>query len=194
MRFIAIWDYMLSMLHTLFLSMKSNVCIGKGSLIYRCTVINCKSVKKGGVYIGENCRLGCSPKEYHAGMPFFTKLLCDTKNAKIVIGNNCRINGAYIHAQDCIKIGNNCVMASGIHIIDCNGHEINSLDRTKGRDVPKEIIIGNNVWIGLNSIVLKGSIIGDNSIISAGSVVKGTVPPDVIYSTNDEITIKKIEK
>lgn len=84
-------------------------------------------------------------------------------------------------------------MASGVNIIDGNGHETNSLDRTKGRDLPKEIVIGNNVWIGLNVIVLKGSIIGDNTIIAAGSVVKGIVPANSIYSTQNNCTIKEIE-
>ena len=41
--------------------------------------------------------------------------------------------------------------------------------------MPREIIIGENVWIGLNSIILKGATIGDNSIVAAGSVVGGGI-------------------
>lgn len=125
-------------------------------------------------------------------MPFPTSLLCDGNGSKILIGDNCRLNGVYVHAQKSITIGSNCVMASGVNIIDCNGHETNSTDRTIGRDIPKEIVIGNNVWIGLNSIVLKGSVIGDNSIIAAGSVVKGNVPASSIYSTQNQVSIKEI--
>lgn len=147
----------------------------------------------GGVKIGNNCRIGTSSRNYHGGMPFPTALLCDGNGSQIIIGDNCRLNGVYIHAQKNITIGNNCVMASGVNIIDSNGHETNSLDRTKGRDLPKEIVIGNNVWIGLNVIVLKGSIIGDNTIIAAGSVVKGIVPANSIYSTQNNCTIKEIE-
>lgn len=98
----------------------------------------------------------------------------------MVIGNNCRINGAYINAKQFITIGNNCVIASGVSIMDSNGHIVNSLDRTKEHDNPKGITIGNNVWIGMNAIILKGSSIGDNSIIGAGCVVSGTVPPNSI--------------
>ena len=126
-------------------------------------------------------------------MPFPSALLCDGNGSSITIGDNCRLNGVYVHAQASITIGDNCVMASGVNIIDSNGHETKSLDRTKGRDIPKEIIIGNNVWIGLNSIVLKGSIIGDNAIIAAGSVVKGVVPANSIYSTQSNITINEID-
>ena len=126
-------------------------------------------------------------------MPFPTTLLVDGQKGEIIIGNNCRLNGVYVHAQKKIVIGDNCVMASGINIIDSNGHETSSLDRTKGRDVPKEIIIGNNVWIGMNAIILKGSVIEDNSIISAGSVVRGHVPANTIYSTHDTISTRTIE-
>lgn len=43
------------------------------------------------------------------------------------------------------------------------------------------IVIGNNVWIAANSIILRGSNIGDNAVIAAGSIVKGTVPANTLY-------------
>ena len=126
-------------------------------------------------------------------MPFPTSLLLDGKGAKISIGDNCRINGAYIHAQKSIVIGKNCVIATGVNIIDSNGHQVKSLNRTIGRDNPEDIIIGDNVWIGMNATILKGTMIGDNSIVTAGSVIKGIVPPDSIASTN-KLIIKEIKK
>ena len=113
-------------------------------------------------------------------------------NSHIVIGNNCRLNGAYIHAEKKIVIGNNCVVASGVHIIDSNGHLVYSSNRTIGRDNPEEIIIGNNVWIGINSIILKGTTIGNNCVISAGSVVKGNYPSDSIIAGNPAVVVKRI--
>lgn len=184
-----------SKVHTLLVSSKKGIQIGANSLVYYKSSICCKSSSynnSGGVIIGKNCRIGASSKNYHGGMPFPSALLSDGEGSKITIGDNCRLNGAYIHAQASITIGDNCVMASGVNIIDSNGHETNSLDRTKGRDIPKEIIIGNNVWIGLNSIILKGSTIGDNAIIAAASVVKGDVPANTIYSTQSNIAIKEI--
>jgi acetyltransferase-like isoleucine patch superfamily enzyme len=83
------------------------------------------------------------------------------------------LNGVYVHAQKAISIGNNCVIAAGVNIIDANGHQVVSSNRTVGRDDPKPIIIGNNVWIGLNAVILKGANIGNNCVISAGSVVGG---------------------
>lgn len=150
--------------------------------------------KNGGkIQVGNNCKIGTSERGYHAGMPFFTTLLVDRKDALIKIGDNCRLNGVYVHAQKFISIGNNCVMASGVNIIDSNGHETNSNNRTIGRDQPGDIIIGNNVWIGLNAIILKGTYIGDNSIIAAGSVVKGNFPQNSLITSNTKCIVKQIE-
>lgn len=167
-------------LHTFLIAKRDNVSIGRGSWVYyKCNVLNIS--KMGGVIrIGQNSLIGRSSKGYHAGMPFYTTILNDGENSSIVIGNNCRINGAYIHAQSSISIGNNCVIASGVNIIDSNGHQVKSLNRTTGRDDPMPIIIGDNVWIGINAIVLKGTELGDNCVVAAGSVVKGKYAPDSI--------------
>ena len=149
-------------------------------------------MKLGGVRIGNDCMIGRSPIGYHGSMPFPTTLLLDGDGSKIYVGDKCRINGAYIHSVKSISIGSNCVIASGVTIVDSNAHQVRSLDRTIGRDEPKEIVIGNNVWICMNSIILKGSYIGDNSIISAGSVIQGVVPPNSIASTHEKIIIKDI--
>lgn len=125
------------------------------------------------IIIGNNVYLRSNPEGYHTGMPFPTTIIADKNGAKISVGNNCRFNGVYVHAQSEIIIGDNCVIAAGVNIIDSNGHIVISSNRTIGRDDPKSIIIGNNVWLGVNTIVLKGSTIGDNSIVSAGSVVCG---------------------
>ena len=145
------------------------------------------------ITLGDNVTLRSNPLGYHCGMPFSTTLLADTDGASIRIGSNTRVNGAYIHAKLKISIGNNCVIASGVNIIDSNGHMVISLDRTKGRDIPEPIVIGNNVWIATNAIVLKGVTIGDNSIVSAGSVVcRGDYPANCILQGNPAIVVKEL--
>lgn len=174
----------LSWLYTFLISIGcQRVKIGRGSIVFfRSSIVNAS--KLGGALIGTDCRIGCPSKMYHGGLPFYTKILITGNDGFVKIGNNTRINGANIHAEKKIEIGNRCVIASGVHIMDSNGHEVSSLDRTIGRDEPKEIIIGNNVWIGVNAIILKGTVIGDNSIVSAGSVVKGEFPGNVIIEGN----------
>jgi acetyltransferase-like isoleucine patch superfamily enzyme len=126
-------------------------------------------------------------------MPFPTTLLSDGNKSMIEIGDNCRVNGAYIHAQKRIKIGKNCVIAAGVNIIDSNGHELYSHNRTNGRDTAKKIMIGENVWIGLNAIILKNTHIGDNSVIAAGSVVKGHFPANSLIQGNPAVIVKQLE-
>lgn len=175
-------NYFLSFLHTSCLKLRNDITIGSGSLVFFRTRFN--NFSGNTIQIGNNCKIGCSRHGYHAGMPFYTTLLNDGENSRIEIGDNCRLNGVYIHAQKSIKIGDNCVMASGISIIDSNGHQLNSFDRTVGRDTPKRIVIGNNVWICLNSIILKDTIIGNNCVVAAGSVVKGVFPDNSLIQGN----------
>jgi len=54
----------------------------------------------------------------------------------------------------------------------------------------KEVIIGNNVWIGNNVLILKGVSIGDNAIIAAGSVVTKNVPEGSVVAGNPAKMIK----
>ena len=168
----------------------NNLYIGKGSSIYRKSLIRIDS-SSAYIKIGEQTLIGRSKRGYHSAMPFYTTLFVDTNFAHIEIGNNCRINGAYIHSQKKIVIGNNCVIAAGVNIFDSNGHVVKSNDRTRGRDIAQELIIGNNVWIGVNAIILKGTVIGDNSVIAAGSVVKGIFPNNSIIMGNPSKLIKQ---
>lgn len=167
-----------------------SVNIGSNVIIdYKTVIID----KKNKINIGSNVYLRSVSRGYQAGMPFPTTLLTDVKNATISIGSNSRINGAYIHAQDSISLGDNCVVASGVNIIDTNGHELYSNNRTVKRDKPEKIEIGNNVWIGLNAIILKGTTIGANSVVGAGSVVKGNFPPNSLIVGNPAKGVKTLE-
>lgn len=161
--------------------------IGQNSYVYWKASID---ERKGHIKIGKNTMIGRTKIGYHASMPFYTTLFTDEKDALIEIGDNCRINGAYIHAQKRIQIGNNCVIASNVNIIDSNGHETNSDNRTKGSDQAEDIIIGNNVWVGINAVILKGTTIGNNCIVAAGSVVKGNYPDNCIIGYG----IAKVQK
>ena len=169
---------------------RSNIIYGKNVIIDLKTVI----INNGNILkLGTNVYLRSVSKGYQAGMPFPTSILLDVKGAEVKIGDNSRINGAYIHAQKSISIGRNCVIASGVNIIDTNGHVLLSLDRTIGRDTPEEIIIEDNVWIGLNCTILKGTNIGKNSVVAAGSVVKGIFPANSLIHGNLANVVKKLD-
>ena len=55
-------------------------------------------------------------------------------------------------------------------------------------------MIGNNVFIGARSIILKGVTIGEGAVIGAGSVITKDVPPMTVVAGNPAIIIKSLEK
>jgi acetyltransferase-like isoleucine patch superfamily enzyme len=77
--------------------------------------------------------------------------------------------------------------------MDSNSHEL-SLDKPEERlikkDLPKEVIIEDNVWIAANVIILPGIHIGHDSVIAAGSVVVKDVPPQSLVGGNPAKVIK----
>ena len=74
----------------------TNTQLGKGFTLDLRTKIQ---VGKNKLSIGENVYLRSISNGYHAGMPFPTTILIDKTGAECIVGDNCRINGAYIHAQ-----------------------------------------------------------------------------------------------
>jgi len=138
----------------------------------------------GGVKIGDNSIIGRRKHSATIGHFYPTRIKLASKDASLNIGCNVHLNGIYIACRKLISIGDNCRIAAGVVILDYNGHIVSSLDRTKGWDNPMDVQIGNNVWIGTNAIILKGTTIGDNCVVGAGSVVKGFFPPDSIIQGN----------
>ena len=166
---------------------RKNIKWGKGVIVDpQCTIIN----HGNEITLGDNVYLRGISRGYHLSMPWPTTLLLDAPGAKISIGKNSRIIGSYMHAQCSITVGENSLV--GGVVLDCNGHELYSLDRTKGRDKPEPVVIGNNVWTGAFVTILKGTTIGDNCVIGTGSVVKGHFPANKVIMGNPAVVVKDI--
>ena len=109
------------------------------------------------------------------------------RDAEIVIGDSCGFSGSTIAAYKSIKFGNKVRCGANTLITDFDWHLEDS--RVGGA---KEIIIGNNVWLGVNVVVLKGVKIGENAMIGANSLVVNDIPDNVIAAGNPCKVIKKI--
>ncbi|NJN11913.1 MAG: acyltransferase [Richelia sp. RM2_1_2] len=127
---------------------------------------------------------------------------------KIEIGEWCYLGeGSRIWSAEKVKIGNKVLIAHNTNIYDTNSHPLNSRERHEHFMVisksghPKNIsciksspvIIEDDVWIGCDSVILKGVTIGQASIIAAGSVVTKNVPPNTLVAGNPAKIIHSIE-
>lgn len=104
---------------------------------------------------------------------FISKRLYVTNPNNVVIGAGSHLNlDTHLDARGGISIGNGVSVSFGVRLIT-GGHEVNS-PCFKG--IFKPIIIGDNVWIGANAVVLQGVTIGTGAVIAAGAVVTRDVP------------------
>lgn len=180
---------------------KSNMICNKKLIIGDNCVFNgsplIRTIPNTQISIGSNCILDSNPKGYHAGMAFPVTLTTDYPSASISIGKNCRLHGCCLHAWHNIKIGNYCLIASGVQIIDSNGHNtefINARNRTFLKDEPKPIVIEDYCWLSLNVIILKGVILGEGCLVGANSVVsEGIYPPFSLLVGNPAKIIHSVD-
>lgn len=109
------------------------------------------------------------------------------------IGANTTINsGCVLYTGNGVTIGRNCAIAANCTFASVN-HEYRDPDRpiTEQRFMPSRggIVVEDDVWIGANSVVLDGAVLGRGCVVGAGSVVRGRLEP---YSINAGNPIRAI--
>lgn len=100
------------------------------------------------------------------------------------IGSGVQFDGIY---PNLIEIGEGCVITSGTIILS---HFYNTKNRGfyAGR-----VVIGDNVFIGMNSLIVNSVNIGDGAVIAAGSIVNKDIPAGELWGGNPARFIKKID-
>jgi acetyltransferase-like isoleucine patch superfamily enzyme len=115
---------------------------------------------------------------------------------KIEIGEHCGISGSTIYSWDSIKIGNYTRIGANCKIIDNDFHpvELEYRHKSLNKDFTrrKPIEIGDDCFIGANSIILKGTKLGNNVIVGAGSVVHGEWPDNCVIAGNPAKLLKSL--
>ena len=113
-------------------------------------------------------------------------------NGILEIGKGCFLNNNVsitsmqrIVIGDYVSIGNNVVIVDHDHNYRQNGSDMFMCD---------DVEIGSGVWIGANTVILKGSRIGNDCVIAACSVVKGKVPANSRFITRRESSIETIQR
>jgi len=122
-------------------------------------------------------------------------ILCTWKPGAILeIGDDFAMTGGSICAAERITIGKNVSVGANCTIIDTDFHPLNQEFR---RLHPQEsntapILIKDDVFIGMNCMILKGVTIGHGSVIGAGSVVTKDMPSFVIVAGNPARVIREV--
>lgn len=101
--------------------------------------------------------------------------------------NTTMVDDGHIYIGDYVQIGPNITIATANHPID---PEL----RKRGLQYNKDVHIGNNVWIGANTIIVPGVTIGDDTVIGAGSVVTKDIPSHVVAVGNPCRVLREVSE
>jgi virginiamycin A acetyltransferase len=191
-------------------TLRSNIC--RLDLLHR-KIKNSKIL--GSVSIGKNTLIRDSTLASGVIIGDNSKISSAIISGEVVVGRNTTISGPATGIYSLInpiKIGNFCSIARGVAIQEYD-HQIDRLTshfifqnvfrESMVMDITSKgpILIGNDVWIGANCIILSGVKIGNGAVIAAGSVVTkdipdfgvvAGVPAKVIKFRFDDNEIKKI--
>lgn len=119
---------------------------------------------------------------------------CCINNAvgDVIIGDHTRV-GLHNTIIGPVTIGSHVNLAQGITVTALNHNFEESSKRIDEQGVTtKPVIIGNDIWIGANAVILPGVSIGDHSVVAAGAVVTKDVPPHSLVAGVPAKIIKKI--
>lgn len=141
------------------------------------------------VNIGSFCRITVSTE--FGGH----KVKSDNK-IRIKIGDNVDIgNNSFISANNDIEIGDHVIMSSYVFISD-HDHGFGDFNKNLHEQPLSEggrVVIGNNVFLGVKSSIMKNVTIGERSVVAANSVVTKDVPPFCIVAGNPARIIRKYD-
>jgi len=172
----------------------ANVKFGEGFYCESAQIFrHLRSKKPGAIVIGNHvsCYAGCS---FAIG-----------ENGHCMVGDFTLLNGALIMAEEKIDIGSYCLISWGVGIADSDFHPLEPAQRLidaqalapffkdrppRPRLTTAPVKICNNVWIGMNAVILKGVTIGDNSVVAAGAVVTKSVPANTVVAGNPATAVK----
>lgn len=166
-----------------------NLCLKGVPVIY--------NTKGATLEIGDNCVIKSSFLSNLVGLYSRTIIVTRTPEAKIVIGENVGISGATIYARKGIRIGDNTNIGGNVKILDNDFHPVEAEARLaddKEKIGTSPITIGKNCFIGCNSLILKGTELGDGCVVGAGAVVSGKFADNTVIAGNPAREIRKIKQ
>lgn len=116
-------------------------------------------------------------------------------DAEIIIGNEGKFSGTRFCARCSIRLGDRVRIGANTSIVDNDFHPIGIQARieTPAAGLMRPVVIEDDVFVGMNVLILKGTLIGKGSVVGAGSVVSGVFPPNSIIAGNPARVIREID-
>lgn len=169
-----------------FVLASTRASVGPGVMCWGAPIISME--RDSSIVLGENVVL-CSLSSHTAlGVNHPVVLRTLWPGAKLVLGKDTGVSGATICAAREVVIGERCLFGANVQIVDTDFHPIAVENRRfevrESRIAASPVRIGNDVFLGANTWVLKGVTIGDGSVVGAGSVVTRSIPPGCIAAGN----------
>ena len=146
------------------------------------------------VRIGDRLMLRSSLRSNPLGPAHPVILSARRPGAAITIGDDFGMTGGVIVAEQQITIGHRVTVGANSSIVDTDFHPLDPVvrQRTPAAGAAAPIVIEDDVFIGMECLILKGAHIGAGSVIGARSVVTGPIPPGVIAAGNPARVIRRL--
>jgi acetyltransferase-like isoleucine patch superfamily enzyme len=167
---------------------------GRGWKFYGVPIL--QKHRRSTMIIGDHLELRSIPHSNALG-PFHPVILSTRRpGARLVIGRGFGMTGGTICAEENITIGDQVWVGGNCTITDTDFHPLKPEDRLArpldGATAP--VVIEAGVFVGMQSLILKGVTIGSHSVIGAGSVVTRSIPPGVIAAGNPARVIRPLDE
>lgn len=160
--------------------------VGKGTTFAGFPIISLAAGSS--IAIGRRCRLVSRASATALGVNHPVVLRTMRPGAVIRLGDGVRASGVTICAGREVSLGARCVIGANVTIVDTDFHALDPHVRSSAADAEaatsRPVMIGNDVFIGGGSFILKGVCIGDCAVVGAATVVTRAVAPRTIVAGN----------
>jgi acetyltransferase-like isoleucine patch superfamily enzyme len=165
---------------------------GQGWRFYGAPII--QKHRRSTMRFGRGLQLRSSLRSNPGGPYHPVFLVTFEEGACLEIGDNFAMSGGVLCATQSIRIGNNVDVGLNTIIMDSDFHSLDPKERlqTSSGGVSAGVVIEDDVFIGINCLIMKGVTIGKGSVIGGGSIVPKSIPPGVIAAGNPARIIKEI--
>ena len=115
-------------------------------------------------------------------------------DAVLEVGEDCGFTGTTLVAADRISIGDRVLVGGNVSIMDFDFHPLTPEGRAEdlnaGAAAP--IVIEDDVFVGMEALILKGVTVGTGAVVGAGAVVAQDVPPRTVVAGNPATVVREL--